>query len=235
MVVLCLSFMIYNMFHDIIIGFSLLGFSILLGSLLWVCRYFSYVRCFRALAVLLLIGTSLLLYIQPDIPFYYLYSMTLPLCFIILLGKFEGGVFSTILLVSVSMIYWFSIGRDEGGRVGITNLLILSSAITTIGYISIRNELMFEEIYKGYEHKNSLLKDEHQRYLTAQQEVRTLTGTLPVCSSCGQVRDEDGNYTSLETYIRKHTDTAISHGLCPDCLQKLYPDISYEILQKHDT
>ena len=56
-------------------------------------------------------------------------------------------------------------------------------------------------------------------------QVRTLTGLLPMCASCKKIRDDQGYWQAVEVYIREHSDADFSHGLCPDCAKKLYPDI----------
>lgn len=58
----------------------------------------------------------------------------------------------------------------------------------------------------------------------AMAEVKTLSGLLPICASCKQVRDDQGYWSQLETYLGKHTDISFSHGLCAECAHKLYPD-----------
>ncbi len=55
--------------------------------------------------------------------------------------------------------------------------------------------------------------------------VKTLSGMLPVCSSCRKIRDDDGHWDRIEVYIMKHTNVDFSHGLCPDCAHDLYPEI----------
>jgi PAS domain S-box-containing protein len=57
----------------------------------------------------------------------------------------------------------------------------------------------------------------------ALQEVRTLSGMLPICSSCKKIRDDKGYWNNLEMYISEHSEAEFSHGLCPDCAQRLYP------------
>ncbi len=59
-------------------------------------------------------------------------------------------------------------------------------------------------------------------------EVKQLSGLLPICSSCKKIRDDEGYWHQVEVYIRDHTDADFSHGLCPDCAQKLYPDFFAE-------
>ena len=53
--------------------------------------------------------------------------------------------------------------------------------------------------------------------------VKVLTGLLPVCASCKMIRDEAGRWRSLEAYIKAHTDADVTHGICPECAERLYP------------
>lgn len=57
----------------------------------------------------------------------------------------------------------------------------------------------------------------------ALEQVRTLRGILPICSSCKKVRDSEGQWETVEVYVGRHTEAEFSHGLCPDCLVRLYP------------
>ncbi len=56
-------------------------------------------------------------------------------------------------------------------------------------------------------------------------ELRVLRGILPICSHCRKVRDEVGAWADLESYVRRHSDTDFSHGLCPQCAHQHYPDL----------
>jgi hypothetical protein len=59
----------------------------------------------------------------------------------------------------------------------------------------------------------------------ALSEVKTLTGLVPICSSCKRIRDDEGYWNQLETYIRDHSHAEFTHSICPDCGAKLYPDL----------
>jgi hypothetical protein len=48
---------------------------------------------------------------------------------------------------------------------------------------------------------------------------------LPICSSCKKIRDDTDYWNQLDAYIHNHTDAQLSHGICPDCAEKLYPDL----------
>ncbi len=54
-------------------------------------------------------------------------------------------------------------------------------------------------------------------------EIKILKGFLPICCHCKKIRDDDGFWEELETYLLKYADTSLSHGICPDCLEKHYP------------
>ncbi len=55
-------------------------------------------------------------------------------------------------------------------------------------------------------------------------QVKTLSGLLPICSSCKKIRNDQGEWEAMESYIQKHSEANFSHGLCHGCGQRLYPD-----------
>lgn len=63
----------------------------------------------------------------------------------------------------------------------------------------------------------------------ALEQIKTLRGIVPICSSCKKIRDDKGYWSQVEAYISRHSDATFSHGICPDCLHRLYPDIANEI------
>jgi len=58
----------------------------------------------------------------------------------------------------------------------------------------------------------------------ALEQIKTLKGFIPICASCKNVRDDEGFWHQVEAYISDHSEAEFSHGICPDCAQKLYPD-----------
>jgi len=62
----------------------------------------------------------------------------------------------------------------------------------------------------------------------ALSEVKILRGFLPICASCKKIRDDKGYWNQIETYISTHSEAQFSHGLCPDCARKLYPDLDID-------
>ena len=59
-------------------------------------------------------------------------------------------------------------------------------------------------------------------------EVKTLKGIFPICASCKKIRDDKGYWNQVEVYIRDHSEAEFSHGICPECMKKLYPDFADE-------
>ena len=76
--------------------------------------------------------------------------------------------------------------------------------------------------------RSKLLETEREQLIVelqnALQEVKTLSGLLPICANCKKIRDDRGYWHGVETYVREHTGAEFSHGLCPECAQKLYAD-----------
>jgi len=59
----------------------------------------------------------------------------------------------------------------------------------------------------------------------AMADVKALTGLLPICSSCKKIRDDQGYWNHLETYISSHSDANFTHGICPDCAREFFPEL----------
>jgi PAS domain S-box-containing protein len=60
----------------------------------------------------------------------------------------------------------------------------------------------------------------------ALSKVKTLSGMIPICASCKKIRDDGGYWNQIESYLREHSEAEFSHGLCPECMARLYPDVS---------
>ena len=96
--------------------------------------------------------------------------------------------------------------RDKEGRV--FGLLGICTDITDRKKMELENESLIRE-----------LKD-------AISKVKTLGGLLPICSNCKKIRDDKGYWNKLEGYLREHSDASFTHSICPQCKEKLYPQLS---------
>jgi hypothetical protein len=56
-------------------------------------------------------------------------------------------------------------------------------------------------------------------------EIQQLSGFLPICTACKKIRGDDGYSNQIEAYIHEHAGAGFSHGICPDCARRLYPEL----------
>ena len=62
----------------------------------------------------------------------------------------------------------------------------------------------------------------------ALKDIRTLSGFIPICAKCKKIRDDKGFWNQVEKYIQERSDAQFSHGICPECVESLYPMISQQ-------
>jgi len=70
---------------------------------------------------------------------------------------------------------------------------------------------------KRYETEREKLIGELQKALA---EVRTLSGMIPICAWCKNLRNDEGYWSTVEQYVGTHTSATLTHGMCPDCTAK---------------
>lgn len=73
---------------------------------------------------------------------------------------------------------------------------------------------------------NDSLKSENLHLIDYISEIKTLRGLIPMCAQCKSIRDDKGYWKQLELYLEEHSEAEFSHGLCPDCLKELYPELN---------
>lgn len=65
------------------------------------------------------------------------------------------------------------------------------------------------------------------------KEIKTLRGLLPMCAWCGKIRDDKGYWKALEAYIREHTGATFTHGICPNCMKKVTPELYFKLKREN--
>ncbi len=96
----------------------------------------------------------------------------------------------------------------------VSTLIVL---VLGLVFFSIRRLLETLQAKRDIEKKN----DDLQKAL---EEVKTLTGVIPICAHCKEIRDDEGSWNQLEQYISEHSTAQFSHGICEKCLKKYYPE-----------
>ena len=102
---------------------------------------------------------------------------------------------------------------------------VFGSTMMLVGVISIKPIFV---LIKNIEEEQRALAVSLQNAL---DNVKILKGMLPICANCKKIRDDDGYWKQIEIYITENSDTQFSHGICPDCVRKLYPEYSEAILK----
>ncbi len=87
----------------------------------------------------------------------------------------------------------------------------------------IRENIEYQELL---EEKVKKRTEELQRAL---EQVKKISGLLPICASCKKIRDDKGYWNQIEIYIKEHSDAEFSHGICPECAKKIYPELYEDV------
>ncbi len=66
-----------------------------------------------------------------------------------------------------------------------------------------------------------IAEEKNRELEIALAEINTLRGLIPICANCKKIRDKEGYWNQLESYIEKHSETQFTHGLCDECAQEL--------------
>ena len=82
---------------------------------------------------------------------------------------------------------------------------------------------------RNYLNQRTLIEKEREKLIEQLNktiaEIKVLKGIIPICAACKKVRTDQGFWQQVEVYIRDHSEAKFSHGICPDCAEKLYPNI----------
>jgi sigma-B regulation protein RsbU (phosphoserine phosphatase) len=91
-----------------------------------------------------------------------------------------------------------------------------------------RTVMLERKIQEQNKEKDELIS----RLQDALDNIKKLSGLLPICSSCKKIRDDKGYWNQIEQYIAEHSEAEFSHGICPDCVRKLYPQYKHLMPEK---
>lgn len=114
--------------------------------------------------------------------------------------------------------------QDQDGRITTVYGLVaqlLNEDGSTRGFIGINIDITERKMAE--EEREKLIHDLQK----ALSEIKTLSGLLPICAHCKNIRDENDNWHRIEKYIDERSEAEFSHGICPDCAEKYYPGIEY--------
>lgn len=120
----------------------------------------------------------------------------------------------------IPVVFMTALGNTEdivrGFEVGGVDYIIKPIRVEEV-LARVETQLALRTMQKQLQEKNAQLEE-------ALANIKTLKGLLPICANCKKIRDDQGYWNQLESYIEKHSDASFSHGLCPDCMEALYGD-----------
>jgi PAS domain S-box-containing protein len=98
----------------------------------------------------------------------------------------------------------------------------------SLNRIAFNDETLLQVIVRDVTERKQNEEKLQQLVLKLQEalaKVKTLNGFLPICASCKKIRDDEGYWEQIEKYISEHSEAVFSHGICPECAKKLYPQL----------
>jgi len=98
--------------------------------------------------------------------------------------------------------------------------LMVLQMIITVSFIMLNTERFNMELLAA----EASVRVGLEKLEKALAEVKSLEGILPICANCKKIRDDRGDWVPIEAYLRDRTDADFSHGICPVCAKKLYPE-----------
>lgn len=124
------------------------------------------------------------------------------------------GLKSAITFSIVCALIWFSADKLSGHNYSsalfaLWNILIRLCSFLIVGWATYKINYLLESERK----KTAILEK-------ALSEIRILESFLSICCVCKKIRNDDGDWQPIESYISKHSDTVFSHGYCPECARK---------------
>jgi CheY-like chemotaxis protein len=106
-------------------------------------------------------------------------------------------------------------------------VLQLASALTEKWRLRQEAKGQLEHLERLVRERTSVLEETNASLAQALANIKTLSGLVPICAGCKKIRDDKGYWSQVETYIAEHSDAKFSHGICPECSRKYYPDVEY--------
>ena len=144
--------------------------------------------------------------------------------------EFEDNVFklmvtSILLTIGAELAFTFYISvygfsNLMGHFLKIVSFYLIYKAVIETGLSK-----PFSILLRNLKQSEDELQLEKSRLQTALDEVKTLSGLLPICSHCKKIRDDKGYWNQIESYVQKHSNAEFSHGICPECMKTHYPHV----------
>lgn len=145
-------------------------------------------------------------------------------------NEFEDNVFklmvtSILLTIGAELAFTFYISvygfsNLMGHFLKIVSFYLIYKAVIETGLSK-----PYSILLRNLKQSEDELQSEKSRLQTALDDVKTLSGLLPICSHCKKIRDDKGYWNQIESYVRDHSNVEFSHSICPECRKTMYPHL----------
>jgi hypothetical protein len=141
----------------------------------------------------------------------------------VMLGLIGAAIAALLALERLAPALIEGYGSDSVRFTDVAVCLLLCLGVVTVLTRIVIREYQKERARAAALHAQTLRdKEALERAIL---EIRALRGILPVCSYCKKIKDEHDEWHTMEHYLSRHSDASVSHGLCPECARKNFPDV----------
>ncbi len=134
-------------------------------------------------------------------------------------GDIRGGISVTIPYLSEEKNIALIAGYGIIAVVGIVFTLVGGTLLERKRSLLLQTNASLK---KGIEEREQLISELKE----ANSKIKTLSGIVPICMYCKEIRDDKGYWNKLEKFISEHSTAEFSHGVCPKCMAEKHPEIS---------
>ena len=154
-----------------------------------------------------------------------------------LLSTFGAGF---LVIIGLGIAIHYLIANPVMQLVGHLTAIHQTGDLRSISFARRKDEIgalyeAFNTLTEQLNEKNrskEIIEQEKENLIAELQEalsrVHLLSGLLPICAACKKIQDDQGNWNHIESYIKEHSNADFSHGICPDCAKRLYPELLTE-------
>ena len=172
----------------------------------------------RISTFLILILLSHELYIGGGNGYAFVWFYPIPIGVFFLFGKREGSIWILSSFVTSLFVLVLNLSNHSYDSSSISRFLVSYAMVAAFSYGIEASR------YRYY----TKLVEEKELLEKATEEIKRLSGLLPICSSCKKIRDNKGYWNQIEDYVDEHSEVTFTHGICPECARELYPDFYEE-------
>jgi hypothetical protein len=139
--------------------------------------------------------------------------------------NFVGGLTSLLLftgLIHIQIVLRERLHAKHQEERWESDLATLALVEERTAHLAQANEQLQTELAEQRQ-VGAQLADTNRALLLEMARIKTLSGLLPICAYCKNIRDDAGQWHGIERFIKDHTDARFTHGLCPDCARQVFP------------